>query len=443
MAHKAKINRLFIIFSMLLLNLLLNRPVYSYDNAHFYRAQLFPGETRFERNYLSSFDITLAGGITNKGYACGNCEETCLLNICGCHNMQFLGKNVPNKDLSKPTDLILHQLAQIPARNNFAKLLFTGEFKILELVFSYYQNFTRGLFLHLHIPIRKLNVDCVSYREAPCPTDETCPNSCCVPNLSRGCPLHDPHTLWQAFLNTFGDILREHNINIGNTEQKGVGDFSIALGYTVNYEDTEVLDFIDATIRGGVMLPTSNIRNVDCVFSLPLGYDGHTGLFGALDVGLGIYDWATLGAHISATCFNSRRRRMRLKTAWRQTGFIKLYKDFVRRKKGNIYNVTGYFKFDHFVGGASFLFGYSYSTKHKDTLDCIPECISCEIANSACELMQWKMHTLQLLFEYDFTKEDMKYGPRFNLFYNHVISGERIFKTGMAGLGVGLDITWN
>jgi len=431
MTHKAKLSHLLILFSIILIN----KIALSYDNAHFYRARLFPGEARFERNYLSSFDITFAGGKTNKGYACGSCEEVCLLNICGYHNMQFLGKNVPDKDLSKETDALLNMLEQIPAQGNFGKLRFSGEFKILELVLSYYQNLTRGFFIHFHLPIRKLDIDSTCYKDM-CPTDETCPNTCCpIDGMAN--------TYWKAFLNMFGQILQEHNLNIGNTCQKGVGDLSLVLGYTVNYEDTEVLDFIDATIRGGIMFPTSKLRNIDCAFSIPLGYDGHTGLFGMFDLDLGIYDWATIGANVSATWFNSRRRKMRLKTAWEQSGFIKLYKDFVRRKKGNIYNATGYFKFDHFIGGASFLLGYSYSTKHKDELDCIPACVDCEIANSDCMLRQWKMHTLHLFFEYDFTKDNMKYGPRLNIFYNHVLSGERIFKTGMAGFGVGLDITWD
>ena len=96
---------------------------YTIDNAHFYRAPFFFGEPRFEKKGLSSFDIAIAGGSTDKARNSEG-QTTCLLNIYGLHNMHKLGSNVPCKDKNDPADLILILLSRVTGRNNFGQLLF-------------------------------------------------------------------------------------------------------------------------------------------------------------------------------------------------------------------------------------------------------------------------------------------------------------------------------
>jgi len=433
------IQKLKLHYFLLLVTVCIPKIIISYDNAHFYRARLFFYEPRLQKNYLSSFDFSIAKGSTCKGIGCNCCcDETCLLDICGCHNMQFLGKNVPGKDLSKQTDIILHQLAQIPAMQDFAQLSFSGEFRTWEIVFSYYQNFTRGFFLHLHAPFRKVEIRSICYKDVSAKTDQNC--------AQINCPsLDDANTYWQAFLNLFEQTLKDHKLIFDrNVYCRGVGDISVALGYTINHEDTDFLDFIDATVKLGVMIPTSKKRNEDVLFSLPIGYNGHTGLFAELDLALGLYDWATIGGNVNIKWFNQRCRNIRIKTACEQNSFIKLAKDCAQVKHGSIYNIGAYFKADHFVSGFSFLIGYSYTRKNDDELDCFKKpCTDCQIANTDCARREWLMHTLHLWAEYDFTKDDHKVGLRANAFYNHVAGGKRVFKTGVGGLGFGLDIIWN
>jgi len=433
MTGRAKSGYIFIVFFILCV--LCTKTTLSYDNSHFYRARLFYGEPRFEKEFLTSLDVSFAGGSTCKALP-GGCNDACLLNICGCHHMQYLGKNVP-KDLSKETNLILHQLEQIPSKGNFGILSFSGKFKTWELIVNFQQNFKNGFFANVHVPIRRLEIKNIKYEDVSCATDETC--------SLLPCPqTENANTYWQAFLNMFNRILADHKLSIANTAQQGIGDTSIALGYTINYEDTDFLDFVDGTIRLGILIPTGKKKNENCVFSLPTGYNGHTGVFFAFDTAIGIYDWATLGMHIDAICFNKRCRAMRIKTACEQRGFIKLAKDTVHIKKGTIYNAGIHFKADHFVGGFSLIVGYSYSTKHNDELSCFKNsCIDCTIANTDCALQQWHMHTMHFVGEYDITKEDWKFCPRLNAFYNLVVGGKRIFKTGIGGGGIGLDITWD
>lgn len=414
--------------------LLSTRSTVAYDNSHFYRAHFFESEPRLERDFMSSLDVTLGGGSTCDGFNSQG-EKTCLLNICGCYNMQYLGKNV-TKNLTRRSDLIMQQLEQIPSNGNFGLLSFSGEFNTIETDISFYQNFKNGIFLNLHVPIRKLEINNITYCDASCKIDQNCSLACCTNT-------ENANTYWKSFLNMFDEILLDHNLRITPVSESGLGDVSAVLGYTINYEDSDYLDFLDTTFKFGVTAPTSKTKNENYVFSLPLGYNGHTGVFGSIDTAFGVYDWATLGLHLDAISFNRICRNLRIKTAYEQSGLIKLGTDTAREKIGNIYNASAYFKADHIAGGFSLLAGYSYSSKQNDELDCFKNiCTDCEIANCDCSLQKWNMHTVHFIAEYDLAGDSKKYFPRVNAFYNIVAGGKRIFKTNVGGAGVGVDVAW-
>ena len=441
-----------ILNTLSIIMLLSSKIILTYDNSHFYRAHFFNSEPRLDKNYLSSFDIIFGAGSTCKGINAQG-SKTCLLDICGCYNMQYLGKNV-QKDLTKESDLILQQLEQTET-NNLGLLSFSGEFKTVEADLSFYQNFKNGFFINLHIPIRKLEMTQIKYKDVSCSNCVTCNNGCtscascscascsCDNNYACSTCADNSNPYWQAFLNSFNTILSDHDLSIAPVSQSGLGDISAVLGYTINYEDSKDFDFLDSTFKFGIITPSSKIKNENCVFSLPLGYNGHTGVFGSVDAAFGVYDWATLGLHLDAILFNKICKNLRIKTACEQSGLIKLQKDTAREKMGNIYNATAYFKADHVVGGFSLLAGYSYSAKQNNELDCFKNnCSDCEIANTDCSLQKWNMHTINLIAEYDLANDIKKYSPRISAFYNIVAGGKRIFKTNVGGAGVGLDITW-
>ncbi len=48
---------------------------------------------------------------------------------------------------------------------------------------------------------------------------------------------------------------------IGNHTRTGFGDFSLLIGWTVNHEETQDLDYVDATLRIGGLFPTSSKQN--------------------------------------------------------------------------------------------------------------------------------------------------------------------------------------
>ena len=401
----------------------------SYDNAHFYRATFFFGEPQFEKAKLTTFDMIVAGGSAFKGYDCCG-KKTCFLDIYGPNNMQFLGKNLPQKcETERESERILQDLLKIPTRECFGNFSFFGEFRTWEIYFSIIQNFKKGFFAHIHIPVRKLEIFPIIYCDLS-PDDQKEPNS------------RNPY--WRDFIQKFNYVLSNFNLIAENFCASGPGDISLMLGWTKNHEKTEYIDFIDATIRAGASLPTSKEKNEDCAFGMPLGYNGHVGFNICGDLSLGLYEWLTLGAHADVIFFNTITKCMRVKTACEQNGFIKLAKELVNIKKGNIYNAGFFLKADHVFLGASFIFAYSFSLKQDDCLAFCKKCsIDSRIANSDQMLKKWDMHTLNFILEYDFTREGHKFGPRVSAFYNHVVGGKRIIKTPTGGIGFGFEISWD
>ena len=114
-------------------------------------------EPRFAMDWLTSFDFALGFGSTHTGRD-GDGTKVPLLDIYGLYPMQALGINVPGKDLSRPGDIVLTQLALLPPNDGFATLSYGGKFQIIEANFSFSQNLTCGFFVQAHLPVRRLQI---------------------------------------------------------------------------------------------------------------------------------------------------------------------------------------------------------------------------------------------------------------------------------------------
>ncbi|MCA9769770.1 hypothetical protein KC460_00165 [Candidatus Dependentiae bacterium] len=412
------------------------------DDTHFYRATNFLPiyhEPHFAEKGLTSFDIFVSHGSTRKARAhqddlkkdkCTkkDCCDLLLLNICGLHNMHKLGEGVPDKDPTNPADLALINLEALPGRDCFGKLLFGGEFNITEAYLFFTQNLARGLFIQAHLPIRHLEINCITFTDQS-PTDSECPN------------INTPE--WQTFLNIFDDILTRYNLDITDFKETAIGDTTLFLGYAYHYEDTEILDFFDVTLRVGVLIGTGKQKDQNKAFSIDHGYGGHMGIPFNAAAALGAYEWLTVGAHVHGTVFAKKTKEIRMKTSTAQNGFITLAKDTATIDKGSLWGAHMYLKADHVLHGFSATVGYSFSYKRDDfvcpcDLDIFDKCI----VNSDCLFKEWKNHTFHLFIEYDFSTNRHHIGPRIGGFFNWQVGGTRVFKTHTGGSNFGIDMSW-
>jgi hypothetical protein len=404
------------------------KQLYAWDNLHFYRPPfVLYAEPHFERPGLTTFNVRVgAGGTRTSRNACS--RKSCLLDIFGPQNMFKLGENVPGKDLTNPDDLILQLLEVEPARQGFGLFSFGGKFSIVEASIQFQQNFSDGFFFEFYMPIRRLqlsNLFCTDLSSCA-----TCPGS------------NDP--LWQGFLSQYGDILNRSCVSLCNQTVTGIGDTSLLLGWTTNYEETERIDFIDLTMQAGILLPTARKMSLTQAFALPLGYNGHYGFPVNMSLALGMYEWLTFGGHAMALPFKKRCQQLRMKTSTPQNGWIKLAQGSANVDRGTLWHIGMYSKADHIIRGISFLLGYSFATERPwriQPTNC--QIFDAGVVTSDEEFRGWKMHTLHLIAEWDFLKENSLIGPRVGIFGNFVIGGQRIFNTQMGGGMFGLDLVWN
>lgn len=409
------------IFYMITLSI---TPLHAYDNAHFYRATRLCAEPRFEKPWLSSFDIDCGAGTTTTGLnSCG--EKVNILEIYGPYNMHQLGVNIPTIDLTHPADQTLTDLSALLAPGNFGIIGYSGKFNIVELNATYTQNFIRNFFIQLHTPIRMLNIHRVLK------TDQTTQSGTFNNNTPE----------WLTFLDSFHRTLTHYNLWDGETNGTHVGDTTLLFGWTINYQNTEAIDFVDATLKGGVLFPTGKARNENEIFSLPWGYNKHWGIPISADISLGCYSWLTIGAHVDLIPFFKRTQTIRMKTAFAQSGLLKLAQGCATVHRGTQWIAGTYIKADHLAHRFSLIIGYSCAGKQNDRITPANQtAFNYAIVNSDEAFHGWYMHTIHLSAEYDFTKENYLFGPRLSLFANIPISGRRIFKTSVTGLSFGLEI---
>lgn len=409
------------------------------DNPQFYSAtQFFPAlqEPRIVKNGLSSLDVVISGGATRKARN----EDGCLvplLNIYGPQNLQLLGAGLPLKDLSDPFDITLTQLALLPRSCNFGSAIFNGRFSILDGAMTWTQNYWCGFFSQVHLPLRWIRISDV------CFSDMSSADCCCI---------NQANPIWQTLLNNLCPLLKQYHRSIKGFSKKGVGDLVIIGGWGFNYEETEELDFIDLSLRIGLLIPTSAKTKPERVFDIPLGYNGQWGVPISVSFAIGAYDWLTLGTFLGVLPFGPTTREIALKTDSSQNGFIKLATGCARITPGPIWQASAYLKADHVIKGFSFLFGYTFVNKNNDqVIPCNNHFSPCSLNNaffSNCvvstdpQFFGWNMHTLHFMVEYDFTKSSDCVGPRIGLFIQKQVGGKRVFATNLYGGNLGLDFSW-
>jgi len=394
------------------------------DRVHFYYANPFWKEPRFERPYLLTFNTSGWRGSTCEGQNCRG-KKTGVLNIYGTHNMKRLGENVPDKDPSLPENMILDALQQVEGNHCFAHLNFSGKFRTAGTELSLLQNFTHGFFLQLDVPVRFLEIRNICYTDLS-------PSLPATPNKTQ------PE--WQSFLGAFQSILKLYELDIRTCRNKGFGDFSILFGWTKNYENTEYFDFIDWTVKFGPLFPTGKRKNIHSVFSLPLGYDGHWGLSACFDLSAGLFEWLTFGGHLQVLPLFPRTKTIRMKTAAQQSGMIKLSKGCAKVKPGIVTHAGVFLQADHITHGLSLTTGYSYARQgNKKICPCNTKKFNPAIVNSDQMFKKWTVHTVHFQADYDFMQEHHTVGAQVGVFVDWHVGGTRTFKTNRSGILVGFD----
>lgn len=401
-----------------------------------HRAAQTAHETRYERNCLATFELEVMGGRAKKGYNSAK-NKVNALEIYGINHLGLLGVDAAGNpsSLDGSADIVTLALNGAAHTNKNIGVDFDGKYSLFEANLSYTQNFCHGFFLDINLPIKKYKISNITHTD--------------FSSISQADRDQIGAVSSAALSRLIGDLTNvlaasPYNLDINDASKTGIGDMMIAGGWTANYDDMEGLDFLDTTIKLGVSLPTAKKRDQDKAFELALGYEGHTGIGAEFDLGVGFYEWITLGAHVGGLFFLDKTINIRMQTNIEQSGWLKLLKGDAKYDMGNIWHAGGHLKADHIFKGVSLMFGYNYVHKGKDILTpdnqvtFVPDHV-----NADDMLKSWTQHAVSVTLEYDMAEEGRRWNPYFSVFYSRPIKGKYIFISdvggGTAGVNVAMD----
>ena len=389
----------------------------SFDRSFFYRASSFWDEPRFERELLTTLNIQLAGGSTYGGRN-ANGKKTSIFGIYGPENL--------NLDLQKYENFI--QKYGINCSHIIdSKFIFTGAFDIFELDLNLYQNMKKGFYWHIHIPAVSLQIFPISCKQ-------------CNKNLDNLCSFD------QDELILLNNIVKTHHLSLRSINQRGLSDSSIFLGWSINYENTVYLDYIDFALQLGVLFPTGKRKNPHFVFDIPLGYNGFYGITWELDFSIGAYGWLTFGIHNDGVGFFDRAQCINIRSSQEScTGLIRFDIAKAKEKSGPVWRTGAYIKADHVCWGLSIFAGFNFEQKNRNTILKIynnKNNVKLSTANNNQDLKTWNRWNLNILAEYDFAKYNKLFNPFISILYDYSITGKRIYDTSMIGGYFGVNIAW-
>lgn len=376
----------------------------AFDRSFFYRASSFWDEPRFEINTLTTLNVQLSGGTTK------------------------CGKNGRGKTTS-----IFGIYGREKAVSSLNEFVFTGAFDLFEANFNLYQNLINGFFLHFHLPV-------VSFELFPIGCNKFKRNCCASPN----CPDKKTHGLNidQTKLLCLNETLHANNISMNSIKEHGTSDSTLFAGWSINYENTTHLDFIDLSLQTGVLFPTGRKLNANLLFDIPLGYNGHWGIPWVVDLSIGIYEWLTWGLHNDGVFFFNHNECIPASKC--STGLLRFDTASARIKSGPVWRVGSYAKADHICWGLSILMAMTFEQKNRNKIIWIDETnINLHTADKLEYLQSWNRLIYQFVLEYDFAQENNTLNNRVAFLYNHQIIGKRVFSTNILGGYLGLDILWH
>lgn len=396
---------------------------YALDNPHFYKASQFLYQPRLaEDELLSMYTLFGAGRSSSSLNACG--EETTLLNLYGPENLHYLAEGVPNTILNKSPDSFINALWMQETGACFGNLIFDGVLRVANINLEMIKNLENGFFFDINLPLRKITVSTITYTDLSTPVN------------AHGVSFQE----WTTYIQNLKENLARYDIQLCNeVSNGGVGDLTCMMGKTINYEETRHVDFIDATIRAGILFPTGKKANPRILFDIPTGYDGFWGIPICTAAAIGMYDWLTAGTYLNILPFLSKYTWMGIKTAEEQSGFLRLFIDRVKAYKGPLLTYGLYVEADHVSKGFTLFLGYQYN-KQFPTVISPRSGIDVTIANSDARLAGWTMQTFNFIIDYDFATIEHPNRPRVGLEIDFPFRGESIIPSKMGNVSLCLDI---
>ncbi|HJM68960.1 MAG TPA: hypothetical protein QGF02_03380 [Candidatus Babeliales bacterium] len=396
----------------------------------YYRTPLFFGKTDPVCPWQFKVETAAYGGSSDEGFnGCG--KKVPLLDIFGLENIKDLAEGVPDSILAQSSSTFLNTLYTQDTGPNFGKGFWSGSIENFEWDITLLQNFDKGFFLELFIPYRSIELSNVVFH------DLSTENNSDTVDFAE----------WETFVKSLSGNLDEYGLKVGPTDTSGIGDIVLLLGWSFCFFDSCMLEkwkvnAIETTLKFGPLFSSSNTVPSNRVFGLSRGYNGHKGFPLIFNGTIYFRKWISFGAHISGIFFSSRNRRIGMKTASTQNGWIKLAHGKTQIDRGPIWTFGSYMQ-TNIYQGFSFLFGASFTQEEETILTpCNTDVFNYKTTNKDSRLESWEFGMFHFQLEYDFTSTKNPNAPYIHCFASVPFHGKRVFDTMLFGGTFGINCAW-
>ena len=378
------------------------------------QVDLFNTEGPFNITQIIPYDPTIAGGVTTSDVlnsAAATPTGAGLTYVTNAYAIQQDGQRISKT--SSPFS-------------------FGGKFKETDITFEACQNLLYGFFIGVTLPIRSLSLTDITY-STTIPTTE-----------ARYTPLQNLIT------NDLDPMLAQQGIAPLKTPfyKTGIGDLAFYIGWQgKNETESEFIKYISGSLRGNLSIPTGARKDLNSVFSLPMGSNGHYGINARGNIELGIFKYLAGGASIATSVYLRQNLARRLKTDTTQNGWILLEKANVLEDLGHSWEFTGFIKAYAKYGYG--LIGFSVSQQEASRIkiadaDNPNKLFKNEILNTDNRLTGWNIQTIHLAVRADSAAmSNLPAAPLIELTYDFPLAGKHTFKTDMLGAKAGLTLLWD
>lgn len=369
--------------------------LYGFAEGHFYRARCFQDEPHTHQAGISTLRARFLGTSTRTSFD-GHGHKVPLLSLFGPIHLPSFGIDTPCENL-----------------------FLSSLFSLTEAQFEGFLNFDQGFFAHAYVPVRSITLTDIE-------------------------PLGSNRSDHEA-LEALTQKLKNRGLRLESVRKSGVGDLVVLGGWGWTTYNLSSADFFETELQAGVLFPTSKRNDLTLVTDfVPIGYDGHWAIPLITHIATGYLNWITMGFRSETLFFFSKTQPTRLKADDEQYGLIRTKIDSsARTEAGILWDVSVYFKADHFMKGLSLAFEYTHEHKNRSHVHPSKSKVNKRAANEDPLLSGWTMNIFHVALEYDWSYEDNPSGPCLGLEYNYVINGKHIFNASTTAGYVGLNLTWD
>lgn len=353
----------------------------------------------FNQDDYTNISFIFAGGFANQAYTQNSAKVHFL--------EQFGPENLLNKFIDQ----------SIPNFESFGQGQLHGEFKIHQLVASCYKNMNHGFFIEAATNIQDLRINNITLTFSPS-------------------PLH----ITEDQINNL-EILQSKIPN--SISRSGMFTTAFYTGWGKTYSDYTHLDFIDLTIKIGLMTPQAMSTNNQTILQFPFIGNLNFGYPVIATASIGLLDWITLGCHASVIPWQATTKTVAMNQVGSHNSLLIPESGIARVQRAPLFTTGLYFEADHFHQGFSATVAYSYTQSLAYRFTPIDmQRFNTTFVNQSELLQSWSIGSIYLQFDIDFATEIHPNASVISLLCNIPVGGTFCSATNMFGGSCSLQISY-